>query len=523
MKQNHQLTYLSILSLILLQTQIFAAPPELILKASQNKGVVGDEITFKWKIKANNNRVRHPRVRFDGRGIKAKNKYKWTATSGTHVLYLEMGWKEGLKEKPLSLAEQKKKARMKRLKRKYIPPRKPHITAVQVVEIKSNKIANFIHPGLYNSQVELAEIYRQVHLSGSNPIKDALLAVLNAKASSAANKNIPYASLNWKPDPVKIVWAKSKDKMRMFDDGRAVYTHALLWAATGNKLHADKAIEILNAWSAIFEDVKTKNGDIYNSLLSSWSANHWVAGAEIIRHYKHCGKLAGWKDVEIRRFEKMCCVFKRLMLQWEGGANVNGLQNQRLAVARTCLTLGIFMNDQDLFDFGIYQIFEQIDSRKKTVKKHGHPVNLIELTIADDGEIMEFNRDGGHGRGSLNVITTIAEVLRHQKMPKKYRLYDLKLGKDKIPRLLMGSEYAADAYLNGPVKLSFGRNFKNTADCEHSEMIVNYYSNISKTKYPMPLTKKVNQADRPKTTKTYIIPWTTLSHAFTAPIKNNKN
>ena len=518
MNRKRQFIFLA-LALFFITTQIFAIPPEIKLTVNKHRGNPGDTIVFKWTIKKNNNRVHNPRVRFDGRDIKAKDSYTWKATPGMHVMYLEMAWKEGMKDLPLTPEEEKAKAKAKKRGWKWKRARKPYLTAVQVVQIKSNKKAHFVHPGMFSSAAELNAIYYLVHRPGSNPVKDSIAEISKVTVSAPANPKRAYASLAWKPDPVKIVWPKSPDKARMFTDGRAVYMHALLWAATGKQAHAKKAIEILNAWSAIFEDVRTKNGDIYNSLFSSWSASHWLAGAEILRYYKNHGRPSGWKQKDILRFEKMCRVFERLMLQWEGGANVSGLQNQRLAVTRTCLLLGIFLNDQDLFDFGIYQIFERLDSGKKTIKKHGHPVNLVELTIAADGEIMEFNRDGAHGRASLNVLVNIAEILRHQNMPAKYRLYDLKFGKDKVPRLLLGSEYAANAYYNGPVKLSFGKEFKNNEECEHSEQIVNYYKNYSKRKYPLPLTEKLNKQTRPKISHSYSLPWSTTTHAFPGPVR----
>ena len=40
------------------------------------------------------------------------------------------------------------------------------------------------------------------------------------------------------------------------DDARAAYTHALLWYYTGNQAHANKAIEIMNAWSATLTKIE---------------------------------------------------------------------------------------------------------------------------------------------------------------------------------------------------------------------------------------------------------------------------
>jgi|GEM_PF-2247033 len=491
----------------------YAAPPILTLNASKNTGKPGDEIVFSWKVEANGNRVRDPRVRVDGETLKVKSPYTWKMTPGTHVVYLEMAWKKGLKDLPLSAEEEKKKAGLEKKGKKFKRPSMPYITATQLVEITPTA-SDFVHPGLYSSAEELDAIRRFANQKGSHPIKDAIPAFLKCSSGSEATNEVPYASLDWKPHAVSIAWPKSDDKAFLFGDGRAVYAHALLWVITGKQEHADKAIEILNAWSSIFKDMRTKNGDIYASLFGSWTANHWVAGAEIIRYYKLNGKSAGWEKEDVLKFEKMCRVFERLMLQWNGGANTYGLQNQRLAVSRTCMALGVFMNDQDLFNHGAYLIMDKMYSGKSTVKRHGHPVNLVGLTIASDGEIMEFNRDAAHGRGSLNVLVTVAEIFRHQRVDEKYKLYDLKLDGEKIPRLLKGAEYAVHAYYNSPIDTSKVKGFVNDSSGSHSEMIVNYYKYIKKDQYALPENEKVNLESRPKDGATYIIPWTTITHGF---------
>ncbi|MEE9369114.1 MAG: alginate lyase family protein [Pontiella sp.] len=491
-----------IFGITLISLHGLAAPPQLSVTASKNTGRQGDEIVFSWDVESNGNKIKLVRVRMDGAIEKWESPHTWTALPGTHVLYIEVRWDAPNREQPASPADKKGK-----------PEGPPMLNAYQLVEIQGTK-ADFTHPGLYSSRLELNAMHRYANQEQAHPIKSAIPSFLECGSGSRATSQVPYTSLDWKPHPVKIVYPKTDDKARLFDDGRAVYAHALLWAITHKQAHADKAIEILNAWGSTFEDIQTKNGDIYKSLFGSWTANHWVAGAEIIRTYKNQGQHAGWKPEDVARFMKMCRVFERLMLEWQGGANVNGLQNQRLAVARTRLALGVFMDDQDLFDMGTKILFDDLNSQKKTIERHGHPVNLVALTIAADGEIMEFNRDGPHGRGSLNALVTAAEILRHQQVPEKYDLYNLKFDDDKMPRLLIGSEYAAKSHLHGPVDLTWVKNFKNTGPGSHTEMVVNYYKYILQDRYKLPFTEEVNLKSRPQGGTTYIIPWTTLTHGF---------
>ena len=73
------------------------------------------------------------------------------------------------------------------------------------------------------------------------------------------------------------------------------------------------------------------------------------------------------------------------------------------------------------------------------------------------------------------MLVTAAEILRHQEVPAEYRLYDLKLAGDKIPRLLKGAEFAARSYLKGVVPISMNPKFRNRVKGKYDEMILNYY------------------------------------------------
>jgi hypothetical protein len=182
------------------------------------------------------------------------------------------------------------------------------------------------------------------------------------------------------------------------------------------------------------------------------------------------------------------------------------------------LALAVFLDDQGLFDLGTRLLFEVNYENEKIVKVQGHAVNLVGLSIAKDGEIMEFNRGGGdpgHGTGTLNSLTNAAEILWHQLVQKKYDLYEMKLAidEDKVPRFLLGSEYAANSFLNSPTKITVNKKFINKRTGKYSEMALNYYKNISSVKYDFHLSEKANRIFRPQGGQGgYIAPWTTLTH-----------
>jgi hypothetical protein len=80
------------------------------------------------------------------------------------------------------------------------------------------------------------------------------------------------------------------------NDVIAAYTHALLWYYTGDQKHADKAIEIMNAWSAVLTQHTLDNAQ----LQAAWCAEIFPRAAEIIRYSN-----AGWSDADIKQFGHM--------------------------------------------------------------------------------------------------------------------------------------------------------------------------------------------------------------------------
>src|SRR6185436_9198825 len=99
----------------------------------------------------------------------------------------------------------------------------------------------FNHPGVVVNQKQLDFVKAKI-AAGSQPWKNAFDKM---KASS-------YASLSYSPKPRANVECGSYSNPNNGcsderGDAAAAYAHALLWAYTGNKANADKAIQILNA------------------------------------------------------------------------------------------------------------------------------------------------------------------------------------------------------------------------------------------------------------------------------------
>ena len=158
--------------------------------------------------------------------------------------------------------------------------------------------------------------------------------------------NSRYASLTYAARPRTVVEAGpySRPDIGAGDeksDAIAAYTQALLWQLTGQKAHAEKAIEIMNAWSATLQEHQGHNAP----LQSSWVGSVFPRAAEIIRY-----TYRDWKPAEIERFGQM---LRKAYLPYieEGRPGFNG--NWELSMIEAMTAIGVFLDDDTLFQKGL--------------------------------------------------------------------------------------------------------------------------------------------------------------------------
>ena len=103
--------------------------------------------------------------------------------------------------------------------------------------------AQLLHPGMLNSKVELEFIKKKIK-EGAEPWT-SLFKLLQSD---------DHAKPDWRPKPIADVIRGSYNNPNigagdLGNDSQAAYIQSLEWALTGDKKYAEKAIEIMNAWS----------------------------------------------------------------------------------------------------------------------------------------------------------------------------------------------------------------------------------------------------------------------------------
>ncbi|MEU2267118.1 hypothetical protein ABZ568_11950 [Streptomyces olindensis] len=80
-------------------------------------------------------------------------------------------------------------------------------------------------------------------------------------------------------------------------DALAAYTQALLFSVTGRRQHAEKARQIMDAWSGTPRRHTGANAVVQ----ADWTGSVWARAGEIVRHTRG----GGWPAARVQRFEGM--------------------------------------------------------------------------------------------------------------------------------------------------------------------------------------------------------------------------
>ena len=271
--------------------------------------------------------------------------------------------------------------------------------------------ATFTHPGVLVSRPQL-EFMRTKVLANAQPWKSAYDQMMGSK----------YASLTRTPKPRAVVECGSYSNPNYGctderEDAIAAYTLSLAWYVTKDARYADKAIQIMDAWSPVIKDHTNSNA----RLQTAWSGSSWPKAAEIIRY-----TYTGWPAANTTRFATMLRSVYLPEIQ-AGLANTNG--NWELSMMEASIGIAVFLEDKAAYDKAV-SIFRTrlpayiyltsdgalpktppgsgIDTRAEIVS-YWHNQSTFQ-----DGVSQETCRDFTHTGYGLAAAAHIAETAHHQ-------------------------------------------------------------------------------------------------------------
>jgi Alginate lyase len=271
--------------------------------------------------------------------------------------------------------------------------------------------ATFTHPGVLVSRPQLDFVRSKVN-AGAQPWKGAYDQMMAS----------PYASLTRTPKPRAIVECGSYSNPNNGctderQDALAAYTLALAWYITQDSRYANKAIQIMDAWSATIQDHTNSNAP----LQTAWAGSSWPRAAEIIRY-----TYGGWPAANINRFATM---LRSVYLPEIINGNLTSNGNWELSMMEASIGISVFLEDRTSYDRAIARFRARvpafiylttdgsyprgpagssIDTRAEVVS-YWHDQNTFV-----DGLSQETCRDFTHTGYGIAAIAHVAETSRHQ-------------------------------------------------------------------------------------------------------------
>ncbi|MFE6063783.1 alginate lyase family protein [Streptomyces sp. NPDC056431] len=268
----------------------------------------------------------------------------------------------------------------------------------------------FVHPGVLVSRGQLDFTRERVN-AGAQPWKGAY-------GQMAASK---YASLSRVPKPRSVVECGSYSNPNNGctderEDAIAAYTLSLAWYVTRDSRYAQKAIEIMDAWSGVITDHTNSNAP----LQTGWAGSSWPRAAEIIRY-----TYTGWPQARVDRFKTM---LRNVYLpEVTNGSHSNG--NWELSMTEAAIGIAVFLEDRAAYDKAVAKFRGRVpayiylagdgalpkaapgsglDTRDEIVRYWQGQTTFV------DGLTQETCRDLTHTGYGLSAISHIAETSRIQ-------------------------------------------------------------------------------------------------------------
>lgn len=339
----------------------------------------------------------------------------------------------------------------------------------------------FVHPGILHNKGELDFVKDKIQ-AGEEPWQSAWETM----------RSHDVAQLDWEPDPYQEVARGAYNNpdigsTELMRDGQAAYAHALQWYITEDEAHAEKCVEILNAWPPVLETITEHDARLLVGMVGINYAN----AAELMRH-----TYDGWAQEDQERFEEMLRgVFYPLIEDFYPSAN----GNWDAAMIQTMMAMGVFLDDPGMFNRGVDYFL------------YGRGNGAITNYINEQGIVQESGRDQAHTQMGLGYLGCAAEIGWKQRLD-LYGAFD--------NRLAAGYEYTAKYNLGHDVpyepftSIEQRYHYPRISDQGRGnfspihERVYNHYHN--RAGLDMPYTAQVIERQRPEGQSNAYVSWGTL-------------
>lgn len=301
-------------------------------------------------------------------------------------------------------------------------------------------LETFVHPGGLHKQSDLDRMRMMVE-AGVEPYAEAFEALRSHARASA--------SYVVQGDGSQTVVNRDGTNGPEFEaDATAAYLNALMWAITRDERHAEKCVEIFNAWRNVTE-VTGGGTEALNAGLFAWKM---LEAAEIIK-----STYDGWTSTDVEAFSRMLVYPGYSGTEVPAGLSAtNGSfywriyrgdpgrhGNQDLIAWRAMITMGVFLDHRVMFERALryfkgeshrpddlpyasgpppagtqtadneYFTSYQVGASTNAEPDYGYN-GVLEHYVWPSGQNQESSRDQQHAFFGLGICAGIAEVAWNQ-------------------------------------------------------------------------------------------------------------
>ena len=375
------------------------------------------------------------------------------------------------------------------------------IIAIPLILISTKSWSNdgngFNHPGLFHSQNDLDRM-REAVKAKEEPIFSGF-KILQESLHSKSNYKMQGPFPEWGRAP-NIRAGEARN------DAKAAYENALMWSITGDKEHAKKAIQIINAWANTLKKVSGIDGVLAAGIQGVKFAN----AAEILRYSD-----SGWSEQEAKKCEES---FKKAWYPTIQHYAYFANGNWETAALQTNMAIAVFCNDRELFESTV----------KYSVNGAGNG-SIPHMIVYPSGQCQETTRAQHYAQLGIGLLTGAAEIAWNQGVDlygwNNNRILE---GFEYTAKYGLGEEVPFQTYLDRTGKYGLGGRHQNYTEISTVsrgrfwpifERIQNHYTN--RRNISAPYSSKVVKIKRPEGHSSDYVGHGTLTH-WRKPIKATK-
>ncbi len=259
-------------------------------------------------------------------------------------------------------------------------------------------VTSYAHPGMLHTAADFTRMISKVNAGTQPQLSGWNKLLANSHSSSTYVMKGPV-------DTVYRGTGTPENYSKLFNDIAAAYQNALRWKIAGTTANADKAVQILNAWSSTLKSIQ---GTSDRFLASGIYGYEFANAAEIMRGYSgfSAANLTAFKNMMLNVFYPMNHDF---LTNHNGACISHYWANWDACNMASILAIGILCDDSAKFNEAIYYF--------KSGAGNGAYGKVAPYAYTASGglaQCQESGRDQGHSCFDVSLYGAFCQMAYNQ-------------------------------------------------------------------------------------------------------------